>query len=268
MDTLITQLGDAFRPNRPATRPALALLVAAQLAVALALWIHAGAGVLPGPHEVLRALGELWTEQGLGQALLASALTSLEAVALATILALPLAWSTVLPAMRPLVALLAKGRFLGLMGLTFVFLLLTGGGHALKLALLTFGMGVFLVTGMAEAVAELPREKLDHARSLRFPEWRVVREVVVLGTADRALELVRQNAAIGWTLVTMVEGLNRAEGGVGALLIDQNKHFHLAEVFAIQLCILGLGLLQDQALIALRRGLCPHAELARERRTS
>ena len=171
-----------------------------------------------------------------------------------------------LPALRPLAALLAKGRFLGLMGLTFLFTLLTGGGHALKLALLTFGMGVFLVTGMAEAVASIPREKLEHARTLGMSPWRVVFEVVVLGTAHQALELIRQNAAIGWTMVTLVEGLYRGEGGVGALLLNQNKHFHLAEVFAIQLCILLVGLGQDSALVAVRRGLCPYAELAQERR--
>lgn len=268
MVTAITQLGDAFRPNKPIARLTALALIAAQLLLALGLWLQLGGGVLPAPSDVLAALRTLWLDAGLGPALLSSALTSLEALALATALALPLAWSTVLPVMRPVVAALAKGRFLGLMGLTFVFMLVTGGGHALKLALLAFGMGVFLLTGLAEVVAELPREKLEHARSLRFPEWRVVLEVVVLGTFDRALELVRQNAAIGWTLVTMVEGLNRAEGGVGALLIDQNKHFHLAEVFAIQLCILGVGLLQDAGLSALRRALCPHAELARERRTS
>ncbi|MBS2031233.1 MAG: ABC transporter permease subunit [Deltaproteobacteria bacterium] len=266
MSTFTQSFGDAFRPHRRVSSSTLWLLGGAQLAIAMGLWLRAGTGVLPGPTEVIRALGDLWVDEGLGRELVASALTSLEAVALASAIALPLAWATVLPALRPLAALLAKGRFLGLMGLTFLFTLLTGGGHALKLALLTFGMGVFLVTGMAEAVASIPKEKLEHARTLGMSEWRVVFEVVVLGTAHQALELIRQNAAIGWTMVTLVEGLYRGEGGVGALLLNQNKHFHLAEVFAIQLCILLVGLAQDAALVAVRRGLCPYAELARERR--
>ena len=79
-------------------------------------------------------------------------------------------------------------------------------------------------------------------------EWRVVWEVVVRGTADKALEVLRQNAAIGWMMLTMVEGISRSEGGVGAMLLNQNKHFHLAEVFAIQLLILLVGVLQDYGL--------------------
>ena len=57
-------------------------------------------------------------------------------------------------------------------------------------------------------------DKFDHARSLRFSDWRVVWEVVVLGTADKAFEILRQNAAIGWMMLTMVEGISRSEGGM------------------------------------------------------
>ena len=134
-----------------------------------------------------------------------------------------------------------KGRFLGLAGLTFIFTLIVGGGHPLKMSLLVFGMTVFFVTSMAAVVAQIPRESFDHARTLRMNEWRVVWEVVILGTADQAFEVLRQNAAIGWMMLTMVEGISRSEGGVGAMLLNQNKHFHLAEVFAIQLTHPGRG---------------------------
>jgi len=90
--------------------------------------------------------------------------------------------------------------------------------------------------------------------------------VVVLGTIDRAIEVLRQNAAIGWMMLTMVEGISRAEGGVGAMLLNQNKHFHLAEVFAIQLVILSVGLTQDYAIGWLKRLVCPYAELTLERK--
>ena len=97
-------------------------------------------------------------------------------------------------------------------------------------------------------------------------EWRVVWEVVVLGTFDKAIEVMRQNAAIGWMMLTMVEGISRAEGGVGAMLLNQNKHFHLAEVFAIQLVILSVGLGQDYGIGLFKRLVCPYAELTLERK--
>jgi NitT/TauT family transport system permease protein len=97
-------------------------------------------------------------------------------------------------------------------------------------------------------------------------EWKVVWEVVILGTADRAFEVLRQNAAIGWMMLTMVEGISRSEGGVGAMLLNQNKHFHLAEVFAIQIMILLVGVLQDYGIGLTRRLLLPYADLTLEKR--
>jgi NitT/TauT family transport system permease protein len=101
---------------------------------------------------------------------------------------------------------------------------------------------------------------------LRMKEWQVVWEVVILGTADKAFEVLRQNAAIGWMMLTMVEGIVRGEGGIGAMLLNANKHFILAEVFAIQIVILLTGLVQDYAIGAARRFFCPYADLVLERK--
>ena len=64
----------------------------------------------------------------------------------------------------------------------------------------------------------------------------------------------------------MVEGISRAEGGLGAMILNQNKHFRLPEVYAIMLLILVVGLLLDYAMGLLSRTLCPYAELDRVRR--
>src|SRR5207302_9454566 len=140
----------------------------------------------------------------------------------------------VIAAFRPIVMAISKGRFLSLVGFTFVLMLMVENGHQLKTGLLIFGVTVFYVTSMAAVVLQIPRADFDYARTLRMSEWRVVWEVVILGTADKAFEVLRQNAAIGWMMLTMVEGIARAEGGVGVMLLNQSKHFRLADVFAIQ----------------------------------
>jgi NitT/TauT family transport system permease protein len=71
------------------------------------------------------------------------------------------------------------------------------------------------------------------------------------------LDLVRQNAAVGWTMLAMVEGITRSDGGIGAMLLNSNKYFNLGDVFAIQLTILSYGILQDWGLSVLRHVLCP-----------
>lgn len=263
---LSDELKNAFLPNRTVSRATLQVLGLGQGLLALLVWWQSPFEVIPRPDEVFSAFGKLWGEQGLGQELIVSFTMFLKALFYTTLLSLALSYATVIPFFRPLVMAASKGRFLGLIGLTFVFTLLVGGGQPLKVALLVFGMSVFFVTSMASVVEEIPRDQFDHARTLGMSEGRVVLEVVILGTADKALEVIRQNAAIGWTMLTMVEGISRSDGGVGAMLLNQNKHFHLAEVFAIQITILVVGVLQDYALGFLKSFLCPHASLTLERR--
>lgn len=256
----------AFAPNRPVSRNTMRILIAFQVGIALIIWINSPFPVLPQPDEVARAFRGLWFEQGLGRELWTSFAMNLESLGLTLLIGLGLSYLTVLPFFQPVAAAVSKGRFLGLIGLTFVFTLMVGGGRPLKVGLLVFGMTVFFVTSMASVVAEIPRERFDHARTLRMNEWQVVWEVVILGTADQAIEVLRQNAAIGWMMLTMVEGISRSEGGVGALLLNQNKHFHLAEVFAIQITILLVGIFQDLSIGVLGNLLFPWARLGLERR--
>jgi NitT/TauT family transport system permease protein len=251
----------AFSPNRVMSRTALRLIGLGWAALALALWSSSRVEVLPTPRAVLTAFRRLWMEEGLSRELWTSFSLNLTAIGYTTAISLVLAYLTVVPILRPVGTFISKLRFLGLTGLTFLFTMLVSGGHQLKLWLLVFGMTVFFVTSMCSVVAEVPKDKLDYARTLRMSEWHVVWEVVILGTADQAIEAMRQNAAIGWMMLTVVEGLSRSEGGVGAMLLNQNKHFHLDSVFAIQIAILLIGLSQDYALGLFKRAVCPYAEL-------
>jgi NitT/TauT family transport system permease protein len=255
----------ALAPNRAVSPATIRLIALVQAAAALLFWWTSPVAVLPNPAEVATALRRLWFQEGLGRELITSFSLNLEALGLTLLISLALSYLTVVPVFRPVAGAVSKGRFLGLIGLTFVFTLILGGGRPLKVALLVFGMTVFFVTSMADVVAAIPRENFDHARTLRMGEWRVVWEVVVRGTADKAMEVLRQNAAIGWMMLTMVEGISRSEGGIGAMLLNQNRHFRLAEVFAIQLLILAVGVLQDYGLGLLKRLLFPYSVLGLER---
>ncbi len=233
----MNQAIEVLSPNRVISKQTVRWLVGFQLLMLLFIWIFSPTVFLPKPKEVLT-----------------------------TLLSLGMAYLTVIPFFRPIVTLLSKLRFLSMVGLTFFFTLMATTGHELKLYLLVFSVSVFFVTGMAEVVASIPKEKYDLARTLRMGEWRVVYEVVIIGQADKAFEVLRQNAAMGWMMLTMVEGISRSEGGVGAMLLNQNKHFHLSAVFAIQLTILVLGLAQDYGIGLLRELFCPYADLTLERK--
>jgi NitT/TauT family transport system permease protein len=255
-----------FLPNRAISPLVVKLLIGVEAAIALLLWFASPYKVLPRPDEVLAALQRLWLTQGLGQDLATSFKLNLEALGWATLISLVLSYLTVLPVFRPLVTAISKGRFLSLAGFSLVFTLIWGGGHPVKVALLVFTVTVFFVTSMAAVIAAIPKSDFDHARTLRMSEWRVVWEVVILGTADKAFEVLRQNAAIGWMMLTMVEGIVRGEGGIGVSLLNEQKHFRIEDVFAIQLLILIVGLLQDFTIGVARRMVCPYADITLERK--
>jgi NitT/TauT family transport system permease protein len=256
----------SFSPNRVISKSVFRLIVVFQIAVLLIVWATSSYVFLPKPMDVWRAFLDLWAHEGLGQELIVSFLLNVQAMAWATVISLGLAYLTVVPFFQPIVQAVSKGRFLGMVGLTFFFTIIFSSGHRLKVSLLVFGVAVFFVTTMIDVVAQIPKEKFDLARTLRMGEWRVVWEVIILGRADAAFDAMRQNAAMGWMMLTMVEGISRSEGGIGALLLNQNKHFRLEAVFAIQIAILLLGLFQDYALGVAKRFLFPYADLQLEKR--
>jgi len=258
-------LGPALRPNQWIPRSAYYVIAAAWTVVAVAAWLLSPS-VFPRPNRVLRAMGELINQQGLLGELAVSMGVFAWSLLIASVLSLGLAYATVLPAMRPIVTALTKLRFLSLVGLSFIVTVTVGGGRPLKITLLVFGISVFLLTSLVDVVAAVPEERLDHARTLRMSEWRTVWEVIVLGQAHNALDAIRQNAAIGWAMLTMVEGIARGEGGIGTMLMDQNKHFNLAAIFAVQGIFLLVGLLQDSFLAWLRSTVAPYAALTTVRR--
>jgi len=256
----------AFSPNRVISRAAYRFIIVFQIAVLLLVWATSTYVFLPKPMDVWRAFVDLWNNEGLGQELIVSFLLNVQAMAWATVISLGLAYLTVVPVFQPIAHAVSKGRFLGMVGLTFFFTVIFASGHRLKVSLLVFGVAVFFVTSMIDVVAQVPKEKFDLARTLRMGEWRVVWEVIVLGRADAAFDAMRQNAAMGWMMLTMVEGISRSEGGIGALLLNQNKHFRLEAVFAIQIAILLIGLFQDYALGLAKKFLFPYANLQLEKR--
>ena len=254
---------DAFRPNRVVSRSYAGLLVAFWLGAAVLVWSLSPWKSLPTLGEVYRALGVLWWEEGLGPEIGTTMKLIGHATLLTVVISLAMSYLTVVPFFRPLAEGVSKLRFLGLTGLVFPFTLLTGGGYSLKVALLTFGMTTFYVMSLAQVVVEIPRSEIDHMRVLGASELRILWEVVIRGTLDKALDLLRQNVAMGWAMITMVEGISRAEGGMGAMILNENKHFRLAEVYAILIVILVLGLVMDYVMGVFIQAVCPHAKLGR-----
>lgn len=231
----------------------------------LLLWIIGTVPFIPSPFDVLGALPNLWFNEGLGDQLMVSFTLNLQAAAIMFVLSCLIAYSTVLPAFRPLATLVSSGRFNGFVGLPLIFMAIFHNPHIVKIALLVTGMGVFTVLSMVKMIEAIPKEAFDHSRTLRMSEWRVAWEVVVLGQFDQVIDIMRINIAMGWMMLPMVEGRFKFEGGVGALMENESKHLDLDAVFAVVIVILVVGLCQDWAIGKFKSILCPYAEIGMER---
>ncbi|WP_407306569.1 ABC transporter permease [Acinetobacter sp.] len=228
------------------------------------IWIALpNAAGIPSPTSIFQAWNKLALEQGLLLELFRSVVVIWEALILSALISFGVAYLTTADLFKPVGTFIASMRFLGFAGLTFLFTLWTSNGQNLKLALLTFGMTVFLTRSTVDEVKGIPLESIDYARSLGLRGWRITYEIVIRGRLHTMLDLLRQNAAIGWTLVVFVEGLVRSDGGIGAMLLIQGKYFNLSAVFAIQLTILAYGIIQDMMLNAIRFAVCPYTRLNR-----
>jgi NitT/TauT family transport system permease protein len=256
----------AYTPNKSTKMSTVKMIVAVQVAIFFVIWAFSPFVLVPSIGDTWTAFCEQWN-QGLPGELLVSFTANLEAIGFACLISLGLAYLTVLAGFRPIVTFLSKLRFLSMIGLSFFFTVATKSAHQLKLSLLVFSISVFFVTGMADVIESIPKEQYDLARTLRMGPWRTVWEVVVLGQIDKAFDVLRQNAAIGWMMLTMIESMVRSEGGIGAMLTTANKHFYLNAVFAIQITILLMGLFQDYMIgLAKNKLFCPYASLGSERK--
>lgn len=116
----------------------------------------------------------------------------------------------------------------------------------------------FLITTMTTVVSNIPQSKFDDAYTMKMGEWQTTWYVVVRGTFTDALDAIRGNAAIGWSMLMMVEGFIRSEGGVGVLLLNQEKFLKFDFVYAIAISIVLVGIFQDYLLAKLKEAMCPY----------
>jgi sulfonate transport system permease protein len=249
-----------FKPFEKINRQTFLILIGSQVAVALLLWQLTGGGLIPQPSKVADALGRMLTTVSFADNVLTSLLLTGQALFYSVLITMLISYASVIPFCRPIAHFIVKCRYLTLTGLIFIFTLLTRDGGQLKLWLLLFGIVPFLTTSFLGIIMQTPAQEFELCQTLGYSRWESLYEVIIVGKADLVFEVVRQNFAIAWMMITMVEGLNMSEGGIGALMIKYNKYNDLPDVLALQAVILCLGLCFDYLLGVLRHWLFPYTK--------
>lgn len=251
-----------FQPFGKLSKQSFLLMIIAQVIIALTLWHVGSSGLIPSPLKVKTAFLQLLTTRLLWDNILVSLSLTLQAMLYSIIITLFFAYLSVLPFFRSLAQFIVKCRYLTLTGLIFIFTLLTKDGSQLKLSLLVFGIVPFFVTSFLSVIVNIDRQEYDLCRTLGYNNWQTLYEVIIIGKADQVFEILRQNFAISWLMITLVEGLSMSEGGIGTLLIKYNKYNDIANVMALQAVIFLIGIGFDYLLGGLRRWLFPYTRKA------
>ena len=250
-----------FNPFGKLSRQNTIIMILVQLLITLLLWHTTSNGLIPKPGNVASAFGKLLTTQLLLDNMLVSLALTLKAMLYSILITLFFAYSSVIPFFRSIAQFIVKCRYLTLTGLIFIFTLLTHDGSELKLSLLIFGIVPFFTTSFLAVIVNIDKQEYELCKTLGYNNWQTLYEVIIIGKADQVFEILRQNFAISWLMITMVEGLSMSEGGIGSLLIKYNKYNDLTNVIALQLLIFLIGLCFDYLLGSLRQWLFPYSKL-------
>lgn len=253
-------------PNKSVNTQTTALLVLIWIVGTFLFWSFSDHKFLPTPHAIAVATKNLFVKHELLTHLVTSTVLCLKAIFYSVVVSLFVALLSVLPVFRPFTNITGKARFLSTVGLTFIFAEITASTNQMKVALLVFAISIFMVTSFLSIIFEVKKDELDYARSLKLNEWQAVWEVIIKGKADQFLEAIKQNFAISWMMLAMVENLCRAEGGIGVILFQENKQFHLDSVYAIQIMVLLIGIGIDWGLGFIRRMFCPYSVITLDRK--
>ncbi|MFT3823120.1 MAG: ABC transporter permease subunit [Chitinophagaceae bacterium] len=251
-----------FQPFQTINRQTMSIMILVQVIVAVTAWHALSTGLIPPPLKVATAFFKMITSALLLDNVLVSLILTLKAMAISIIITLLFCYLSVIPFFKYIAAWLVKCRYLTLTGLIFIFTLLTQNGSQLKLSLLVFGIVPFFVTSFLSVIVHINKQEYDLCKTLGYSRWQTLYEVVIVGKAHQVFEILRQNFAIAWLMITLVEGLSMSEGGIGTLLIKYNKYNDLTNVLALQAVIFLIGIGFDLLLGYLRKWFFPYTRLA------
>lgn len=240
-------------------------LVFIWVVVVLGVWFLNPIRALPYPQEVLSAIGRMWNNEG-GQGLAYNVYVTLKlnvvGLLYASIISLAIAYLSVIPVFQPFNRMVQWLRYIPIIGFNLVFLSLFTIGWPMKVAMLTTGMSFFLVTSMTGVIASIPRMKYELAKVLGYNDRQVFYSVVMRPTMPLMIDMIAQNAAIGWVMITAIETYNRTEGGIGSQIYAYSSTNSLPEVYGYLIIIGVIAVLEDWFFVLIKRFFFPYSIIA------
>lgn len=246
------RLKEIFTPYGKINKQTGYIMVALQVTFVLLLFQVFHSPIVPAPSAIFGSLLEMLQSSNLYENLINSLGSTLEAMAISIVVTMILVYLSPIPFFGPAIRFISKFRYLTITGLVFLFTILTPNMDDMKQSLLIFGIVPFFTTSFLSVVCSIPAQQIEKAFVNRRTPWETLYEVVIVGRLDQLLEVMRQNFAISWMMITTVEAYDMAGGGIGTMMLKSNKHLDMAPVFALLIIVLCIGLFSDWALSKIR----------------
>ena len=222
-----------------------------------------GNELVPKPLGILNSSWNIITGDGFLDNFFATLGLILKGMLISISVSLALVYLALIPAFRGITIFISKLRFLTYTGLLFVFTILIKDGSDIKISLLLFGIIPYFVTSLLAYVGDIPKKEYELCYSLKFSTWKTLYEVVIRGKLHLVLEVIRQNFAIAWMMITSVEGICMSEGGLGTMMIKSNKYLKIDDVFGVLIIILALGIIFDYLFDVMKVWIFPYTDTKR-----
>ena len=242
-------LKNLFTPFRHVDKKILTMVGFFQLSLLLLAWLFLvpEKTLFPRLGEVVTGWVQMWNN-GFFYEILASLRLCLIATVISVIVSSIIAYSTTIPFFRPIGTFFTKLRYNPIQGFTLFLTQISGGGRKFQIILLVIFMSFYFIDSLIVMIKAIPEEDIIRRKAQKMSNWQVLWKVVILDRLDYLFEIVRQNLSITFMMLVSVEAMNKAAGGMGAILNDTNRALNFPKIFAIQITILLVGILIDAGL--------------------
>lgn len=231
----------------------------------VSLWNPLRPTMVPSLGELFSAYGPLFKSLDFTAHWFSTIKLTLKAIGLSVIFSVLISYLSVIPFFRPVAYVISKARFLSLMGFIVLFLSISHNAVTTRLYLLMFGIIPYLVTSMNSIILATDEKMFQYARTLNLSPWQTTFHVLIASKAGEIFEAVRQNLAIAFMMIVLVENKLREGGGIGVLLFDLKKYGHgFDKIFAVQLSVLLVGVCIDFVMHKINQVAFPYAFLKRQ----
>jgi len=258
-----------FALRAPLPRSVGTLLAIAGPALLIILWfaVTATGAVkardLPSPGETLRAVLDLWFNEGLPGAIWVSTRRILISFGLAVAVAVPLgiAMGAFEPINRFFDPIVAPFRYMPISAFIPLSLVWFGIYEGQKIAFLWLGVFVYLLPVVVTAIRAVPEEYVQTAYTLGASRGRVIWSVLIPASLPDIFDAFRVMNAISWTYIVLAEQVNKRDPpGLGYIVDLGLQHARPEMAFAILIVIGLIGILTDVAINTLNKVLFPWRE--------